>query len=136
MEQPHAGVVALEPHDDMPVRPDQEHISFHRPLWQDQTAIGHGIGIVVTRIVVSAHDGLEGVAVQMERVFSRVLVVEHDLDHLVVAQHVRVGVGTVHGRVGGQVARGEGGVEGRDFRTYVGDAAKEGVVLNHRQIPG
>lgn len=104
MEQPDARVVALEAHDDMAVGSDEQGVAPHGPARELDGAVEHKRGVVVAGIVVAAHNGLEHVAVQMERVFAGVLVIEHNLDHLVVAQHVRVRVGPVHGCVSGQVA--------------------------------
>ena len=73
-------------------------------------------------------DDLELVAVEVERVLSRVVVVEDDLDDLVVVEDELVGVGAVDEGVGGVGAGGEDGVEGGNFGGDVGFVVEEGAV--------
>lgn len=129
VEQPHPRVVAPEPHHDVPVRIDEQDVSAHGHLRQRDSPVQDGLGVIVSRVFVAPQDGLEVVAVQVERVLARVVVVEHDLDDLVVAQHERVGVLAVHGRVDGQVAGRERRVERGDFGRDVCDVVEEGIVL-------
>ena len=59
--------------------------------------------------------------------FARVVVVEHNLYNVIVLQDKRVGVAAVNGGVVGEVAGGEGSVEGGNFGTDVGDVVEEGA---------
>jgi hypothetical protein len=90
MEQPHSRVIALEPHHYMSVWPDQECVSPHGPTRKYHRPIHHRIGIVIARLLLSAYNGLKGVAVKMEGVLAGVMIVQHDLNDLLFAQNVDV----------------------------------------------
>ncbi len=90
-------VVGSEADDIVSVRPYGECISPHR----DRPEIV--FGLVRRRVVAGVFwtpcDGLEVVAVKMERVSSRVVVVHDDLYDIVLLQDEGVGVAAVDGRI-------------------------------------
>ena len=129
VEQPHAGIIRPKSHDDMPIRPHQQNISPHRLSRQHKTTIRDTFRIEIPAIVVTTRNGLENMPMQMERMFSRVLVIDHDLDDFVVLEHVGVRVDTIDFCVGGQVASCQGGIKRGNFRADIGDAVEERVVL-------
>jgi hypothetical protein len=55
---------------------------------------------VISRLFFTAPDGLEVVAVEVKGVFSRVVVIQNDLDDFVVAEDEGVGVDAVDAGVG------------------------------------
>ena len=70
---------------------------------------------------------MERVAVEVERVFPRVVIVEDDFDDFVVCEDELIRVCTVDEGVSGVGASGEDGVEGGDFRGGVGLVVEEGA---------
>lgn len=103
VEEPDAGVVGAEAHDDVAVGVYQDGVALHG-------GGGHGGdigGVVVAGVFFATGDELEGVAVEMEGVLSGVVVVEDDFDDLVGAQDEGVGVDAIDGWVGGIGAGGE-----------------------------
>lgn len=122
VEEPDAGVVGAEADDEVAVRSDHECVASH----------GNGgeglIANVVPGFLFGASDGLEVVAVKMEGVLARIVVVKNDFDDLVLLEDEGVGVRGVDGGIEGGGARGENGVEGGHFGSNVGDVVEEGVV--------
>lgn len=108
MEQPHARVIRSEAHDNVAIGPHQQDISSHRLLGQDHRSIGHGLGIKVARFLFTTKNRLEGMAVEMEGMFARILVVEDYFDNVIVLENVRVGVDTVYAGVCGEFTRCQG----------------------------
>lgn len=66
-------------------------------------------------------------AMQVERVFASIVVVENDLDDLAMAEHERISVPTVYRRVCSRVAGCQGRIERWNFGLDVGDAIEEGA---------
>ena len=104
MEQPNAGIVAREAHDDVSVRANDEGITAHRGLGKGETTIRNGFWVPVSSVVVTTSNGLEGVAVEMERVFAGVVIVHHQLDGFVVVQDKGIGVDAIDCADGGVFA--------------------------------
>lgn len=122
VEEPDAWVVGAEADDEVAIRADHEGVAAHGDG-------GEGfVADVVSGFLLGADDGLEVVAVKVEGVLARVIVVEDDFDDLVLLEDEGVGVGGVDGGVEGGGAGGEGGVEGGHFGADVGDVVEEGVV--------
>ena len=123
VEQPHARVVGAEPHHHIAVGPHHQGVAAH----------GHGgegdvaRGVEDAGVVAAAPDGLEGVPVQVERVLTRVVVVDDDVDDLVLREDEGVRELAVDAGVGGGVAAAEGGEEGGDLGGLVGDVVEEGA---------
>ena len=64
---------------------------------------------------------------KMERMPSSIKIVHIDLDNLAPFQHKRMGVGTVHVGIRGQVSSAECGVKRWDFGGNVGYVVEEGT---------
>ena len=122
VEEPDARVVGAETNDEVAVGSDHEGVAAHGDG-------GEGlVADVVAGFLLGADDGLEVVAVEVEGVLARVVVVEDDFDDLVLLEDEGVGVGGVDGGVEGGGAGRQGGVEGGHFGADVGDVVEEGVV--------
>lgn len=67
--------------------------------------------------------------VQMERMRTRVKVINHNLHHLILLQHKGVRVSTIHGRVLRRITSREGAIQRGHLGTRVSDVVEEGVVL-------
>jgi len=121
MEEPHAWVVGTEAEHDIAVRVDEDGVAAHGVggEWRGSR------GVVDACFVFAAVDDLKGVTVEVERVFSRVIVVQDDFDDLVGFEDKLVGVGAVDGGIGCVGASGEDGVEGGNFRCNVGHVVEE-----------
>lgn len=104
MEEPNPRVIGPEPEYDIPVRADEDGIPAHGKLREGLVADVHA------RLILAAHDGLEGVPVQMERMFTWIHAVEDDFDNLVLLKHEWDGVGAIDSGVGSFEAGGEGRV--------------------------
>lgn len=86
MEQPDAGIVCSEPQDHIAVWSDHEGIAAH---WH----LGEGLVVdISTSLFGRADDCLKRVAVEMEGMFTGVVVVEDDLDDLVLFEYERISV--------------------------------------------
>lgn len=85
-----------------------------------------GVG-VEAGVLVGAVDDLEVVAVQMERVLARVVVVDDNLDDLALVQDEGARVGPVDVNGGGEAARAQDGVEGGDLGGFVRYVVEEGA---------
>lgn len=127
MEKDVTRVVGLEAHDNVAVGPDDEGVSSHGNGLV--VALGEGLVFKSTGFFLRAVDGLEGVAVEMERVATGVEVVDDNLHNLALLEDKWMGVLAVDGGVVCEVAGGEGGVQGGDLGMGVGDVVEEGVVL-------
>ena len=114
-------IIGAEPQYDIPVRSHGESIPPH---WHGGKSF---IPYIIAGVVGGAGYGLEGVAVQVERVTAGVVVVEDDIDDLVAFEDEGVGVGGVDGGIGGILACREGSVEGGDFWGNVGDGVEGGA---------
>jgi len=121
VEKPDSWIVCFEPQHDVPVRLYEHGIPPHRRL----RVVSGGVAVVGPGFLGRTVGELEGVAVEVEWVFSGVVVVEDELDGLVLLEDEGVGVGAVDGDVVGSGAGGEGGVEGWDFGDDVGNVIEE-----------
>ena len=86
------------------------------------------VGVESACFFGGAGDDLEGVAMKMEGVLSRVVVIENDFDDLILGEDEGVGVVAVDQGVCCVGAGGESCVESRDFGSDVCDVVEEGVV--------
>lgn len=103
-----------------------ERIPPHRRVWE---ICLRDIGVgKVTRVLLRSPDSLESMAVQMERVLARIVIVHDNLDNLALLEDKGVRPRAVHFGIGGVAATAEDRVQRRDFWFHVGDVAKEGVV--------
>jgi len=123
VEKPHSRIIRLEAQHDVPIWLDKHSIPSHRRL----RVLGRGVADVGPGFFGGAVDELEGVAVKVEGVFARVVIIENELDGLVLLEDKGIRVGAVYGDVVGGRAGGEGGVEGRDFGKDIGDVVEEGA---------
>lgn len=74
-------------------------------------------------------------AVQMEWMFSGVVVVQNDLNNLILVQDERVGICTIHGGIGCILARREDGIKGRDFWRNVGNVVESSTAIESVSRP-
>jgi len=123
VEKPHSRIIRLEAQHDMPIRLDQHSIPTHRRL----RVLSRSIADVGPGFFGGAVDELEGVAVKVEGVFARVVVVENELDGLVLWEDEGVRIGAVDCDVVGGRTGGQGGVEGGNFGKDIGDVIEEGA---------
>ena len=122
VKEPDAWVVGAEAEDDVAVWGRHEGISLHRDGRKGFVAYP------VTGILLGARNGLESVAVEVERVAAFVVVVEDDFNDVVLFEDEGVGVGAVDDGIGGEGAGSKGSVESWDFGTRVGVVVEEGVI--------
>jgi len=123
VEKPHSRIIRLEAQHDVPIRLNQHSIPTHRRL----RVLGRSVADVGPGFFGGAVDELEGVAVEVEGVFARVVVVEDELYGLVLLEDEGVRVGAVNCDVVGGRAGGQGGVEGGNFGKDIGDVVEEGA---------
>ena len=90
MVKPDSRVVGAESHDDVSVGADDPCIPFHGDGWQCCIR-----WIVVIAILLAADHALEIVAVEMEGVFTWVVVVEDDFDDFVMLENEGVGIDAI-----------------------------------------
>ena len=109
VEEPHARVISLKPHDKVARRPDHQGISTHR----DRRKSCVVARVIYAPIIIRSYDHLEIVAVKMERMFPRVGIIEDDFDNLVLLQDEAVGVTAVYCHIRCIGACGERGVQRR-----------------------
>ena len=105
----------------MAVRVDHEGVAAYWYCWECF------IPNVFPGLFIAASYGLEGVAVEMEGMFSWVVAVEDDVDYLALFKDERVGVFGVDAGIGGGKAGSEGSVESGDFRADVGYVIEGGA---------
>jgi hypothetical protein len=84
MEEPYTGVIGLEAYNHVSVRSDEDGITTHRDF-RERAIVGIG-----TLLVWGAVDGLEVVSVQMERMLSRIEIVEDYINDLILFQDKRI----------------------------------------------
>ena len=87
MEEPDTRIVGSKSHNEMAVGSDKNDVSSHGLGRIHHGSIGDGLGIKVAGLFLTTENGLEGVAVQMEWMLARILVVQDDFDDAVVLQH-------------------------------------------------
>lgn len=124
MEEPDARIVGLEAYHEVACRSHHEGISPHRSRWKGRVIAG----VIVAPVIVTPHNSLKVVSVQMERMLARIVIVQDDLYNLVFFQDVAVGVAAIDGHVRGVAAGGQRAVQRRDYRFDVGDLVEEGTV--------
>lgn len=73
-------------------------------------------------------------AVEMERVFARIVVVYDYLSNLALCKDKRVGICSVDLGVGCHITASQSRVQRRDFGSHVGDIVEEGTAINEIQI--
>lgn len=89
MEQPDTRVICSEPQDHVAVRSHHNGITAH---WY----LGEGFVVDIgTGLVGGPDDCLEGVAMEMEGMFTGVVIVEDNLDDLILFEYEGIGVGAV-----------------------------------------
>lgn len=115
-------VVRLEAQDDVALRVHHEGIAAHGHA-RERVVVG-----IVACVFVGADNGLEVVAVEMERVFAGIVAVEDDFDNLVFLENEGVGVAPVDGNISCGVTCGQSSVEGRNFWRYVCFIVEEGTI--------
>lgn len=98
-------VVSLEPNNKVSFRVNHHSISSHR----DSRELCHsGVACVeVTCTVGAARDDLEIMTVQMERVLSRVIIVQDNVHNLIFVKDVSVGVRAINACIGSICASGK-----------------------------
>jgi len=89
MEEPDTRIIGPETEDHVPVWSDEDGIPAHWGFGESD------IICVITLIRRRAGDDLECMAVQVEGVFTRVVVIEYDIDDLIPFENIRVRIFTV-----------------------------------------
>jgi hypothetical protein len=126
VEEPDSRVVGLKPQDDESVGVNDYGVAAHRD--GREGVICDARVLECARLVVGAEDGLEIVPVQMKGMFSRIDVVDDDLDDLILLEDEWVGVRAIDGRVSSELAGGKDSVQRRDLGGGVGYIVEEGTV--------
>lgn len=98
VEEPDARVVSAEADHEIAHRLDYEGVTAHRYRGDNITGLGPR-PVEVQCIVVASRDDLEGVSVQVERMFAAVVVVKDELDNTSVRKDEGVGEFSVDGWV-------------------------------------
>ena len=123
MEEPNARIVGAEAHDNVAIWTHHEGVAAHGYFWKCR------VTDIVPCVVIGTCDGLEGVAVEMERMFAWVGIVEDDVNDLAFGEDECVGVDAINGGICCGVTGGKGGIESRNFRFDVGYVVEEGARL-------
>ena len=128
VEEPDPGIIGTEAEDDVAVWIYQDGISPHGD--------GRDGFVVDVRSCVrfTAHNGLEYMAVEMERVFTRIVIVEDYFNDLAFFEDKRICGFAIDGCVGGCDVGGKGSEQSGDFGADVGDVVEEGVVCAIAEI--
>ena len=121
MKQPDTGVVRAETQHNVAIRIHHEGVSPHGNL-------GEGLIVRVKAcVVIRTNDSLECMAVEMEGMFARVVVVDDDFDDIVLLEDKGIGVGAVNVGVLSANPCRERTVEGWNLGFDVGDVIEEGA---------
>lgn len=98
-------IVSLEPNNKVSFWVNHQSVSSHR----NSRVLGHsGVACVeVTCTVCTAGDDLEIVTVQMERMLSRVVIVQDNVHNLILVKDESVGVRAINARIGSICASGK-----------------------------
>lgn len=121
VEEPHTRVVGAEAEDSVTRRTNKDGISTHGDLGKRD--VGR---VVEASIVVGPSDHLEVVCVQVERMFSVVIIVDNQLDDFAVVEHEGIAVDAVDAGVGDDVCRsGESSVESGHLLSDIGDVVEK-----------
>lgn len=123
VEEPDTGIIGREANYKVRAWTSHEGVAAH---WDRRE--GDVGGIVCACVIIAACDCLEGVPVEVERVFPGIEIVEDDVDCLVLFKEVGVCVWAVDGCLEDEGVWGvEDGEESWDFGTDVCDAVDEGA---------
>lgn len=122
--QPHAGIIGFEPNDKISVGPDHKGITPHGNRWE----ISMIVRVIEARVIVTAHNGLEVMSMEMKRMLARIIIVQNDLHNIAPVQHIGIGISAINAWIGIVTASGQRRVQCRYFRTDVADVIKEGIV--------
>ena len=93
VKQPDAWIVSAEAKYYIAIRIDQDGISSHGSLWELDAA---GVRSLMLR---GSLDHLKVVAVKMEGMLSRIVVVQYNLNHLAFVEHKRIAIDAINFRV-------------------------------------
>lgn len=129
MKHPDTRVVRPEPHHKMSIWPDKNDVSAHGYFGQHHRSVGEGFRVEIARLFLTTEDSLEHVAVQVERMFPWVLIVEYNFDDAIVLEDEGVRVGSIDAGIACEFASTKSCVESGDFRGDIGDTTEEGIVL-------
>jgi hypothetical protein len=121
VEKPNAGVVRYIAEYNVSRWLDKNCIPTHRSLGESDI-----VG-VDTSVFVGSSNKLKVVAMQMERMLSRIEIVDNDLNNLILLQNVRVCIDSVDSWVRGVVAGSHDSVKGWNHRCHVGNTVEEGT---------
>ena len=128
VEEPHARVIGLETHHDIPARLHHDSVAADGDAREMRS-----IASIYASVNPGASEDLKRVAVEVKGVAAIVEIVQDDVDSVVISQDVCVGIDTVNDLVGGLGASAEGGVEGGDFLGQVSyiieDRPTEGISI-------
>lgn len=121
VEEPHARVVGAEAENSVTRGMNEDRISTHGDLGKREVC-----RVVEASVVVGPSDYLEVVCVQVERMLSGVIIVDHQLDDLAVVEHEGITVDAVDAGVGDDVCRsGESSVESGHLLRDIGDVVEK-----------
>ena len=101
-------IVGSEAQADVAHGPDHDGVPSHRNC---REAL---VPNIKTGLFFGADDGLKCVAVKMEGMSTRVVVVQYDLNYLIVFEDVRISIDTVDCGIVGEFTGGESSIECRD----------------------
>lgn len=98
-------VVSLEPNNEVSFRVNHQSVSSHR----DSRELCHGgvACVEVTCTIGAAGNDLKIVTVQMERMLSRVVIVQDNVHNLIFVKDVSVGVRAINACIGSICASGK-----------------------------
>lgn len=125
-EEPDSGVVGTETQDHMSVWSHKDSVSSHR--CRGERSLCAVVRIERACLFLRAGDKLKGMPVEMERVFSRIVIIKNDLYHLVVVKDEGTGVVTVDKRVSSIGPGREDSIKCRHLGGNVSDPVEEGVI--------
>lgn len=121
VKKPDSRVVRAEAKDHVSIGAHEDGITAHG----NRGRRGGVVRVVDSSIVLTSGNKLEGMAVKMERMLARVVVVEDDLDDFVLPKDKGVGVASVNNWIGGVGASRKNSVEGWHLWSNVGDIVEE-----------
>ena len=117
------GIVSLEPNNEVSFWIGHHGVSPHR----DSREVSHSdiACVVVTGTVGAAGDDLEIVTVQMERMLSRVVVVQDNVHNLIFVKDESIGVRAINAYIGSICSSGKDGIQSWNLWSDVRDIVKE-----------
>jgi hypothetical protein len=124
VEEPYSRIVRSKTQNDVSVWSNEDSIASHGcRVWSWSV-----VWVVKTCVVVAAGYDLEGMTVEMEGVFSRVVIVQYDFHNFVLSKDESVCVTAVYDRVCSIGAGGKDGVQGGYFGADISNIVEKGII--------